>query len=598
MDDGFHERKKHIPGMASSHWMPFGTEVSEESTVFRFYAPASREIQLEWNGCGERLLPMHFRGEGWYELEVPGTAAGSRYRFVLPDGERVPDPASRFQPQDCFAPSEVIDPRAYRWNDAGWRGRRWEEIVLYELHVGAFTEAGSFLGIIEKLDHLERLGITGIELMPVADFPGERNWGYDGVLLFAPDSAYGRPEDLKTFVDAAHARRIAVIVDVVYNHLGSEGNLISKYWPQFYSPVHENAWGKVPNFDGEGREQLREFIVHNALYWIEEFHADGLRLDASNAMVDSSPRHILDEIAERVRRIAADREIHLILEDEHPAANRLLRQGKERTKGYTAQWNHQMANLRELPLERPRDEKTDTVVRMIALGFGGIKGEEKIDCRVPSISYVSFLQTHDLVGNDPMGQRIYVKAPVGAIRTLSAMYLLAPQIPMLFMGDEWGASTPFPFFCDFRGEIAQKIASGRLKFLEGLGVQKTTLKHMPDPLEPGNLHCARLNWSEVEQGEHAEWLVWYQRILQVRREEIVPLLGTATGGCGEYRVLGPGRFVVTWTLAEAQLTLEANLCDVVGTGFPQRERRILWLEGTEGNQQRLGPWTVRWLISP
>jgi maltooligosyltrehalose trehalohydrolase len=578
--------------------MPFGTEIFPESTVFHLYAPGCREIRLELNGSSE-LLPMYFRGEGWYEREVPGVAAGSLYRFVLPDGERVPDPASRFQPQDCFGPSEVIDPRAYRWNDVNWRGRPWEEMVLYELHVGAFTEAGSFRSAMERLDHLEHLGITGIELMPMADFPGERNWGYDGVLLFAPDSVYGRPEDLKAFIDAAHARGIAVIFDVVYNHLGAEGNLIPKYWPQFYSPVHENAWGKVPNFDAEGWEQLREFIVHNALYWLEEFHGDGLRVDASNAMVDCSSCHILDEISERVRSAAGERPIHLILEDEHVAANRLLSNGAERTKSYTAQWNHQMANLRELPLEAPQYEKTEIVARMVAFGFGGMQGEDAVDCRVPSQSYVSFLQTHDLVGNDLTGQRIYAKAPVAAIRALSAIYLLVPQIPMLFMGDEWGASTPFPFFCDFRGDLAQKISSGRLKFLQKLGVEGATMEDMPDPLAPETFHCAHLDWSELEQAEHAEWLAWYRRILQVRREEIVPLLRSGTGKCGGYEVIGPGQFVATWTLAtDAQLTLEANLSEIASGGFCKFTKRVLWLEGREGNQQKLGPWAVRWLISP
>ena len=250
-------------------------------------------------------------------------------------------------------PSEFIDPEAYLWTDTAWRGRPWNEAVLYELHVGTFTPEGTYRAAIAKLDHLARIGITGIELMGVADFPGKRNWGYDSVLLYAPDSAYGRPEDLKALVDAAHARGIMVLFDVVYNHLGREGNLIPKYWPQFMSPIHDTPWGKPPNFDAEGSHEVREFIIHNALYWLDEFHADGLRLDASHDIKDTSSRHLLDELANRVHALAGDRHIHLILEDEHNASARLMREPDGKPTLYTAQWNHQMAHLRELISEKP-----------------------------------------------------------------------------------------------------------------------------------------------------------------------------------------------------------------------------------------------------
>jgi malto-oligosyltrehalose trehalohydrolase len=509
-----------------------------------------------------------------------------------------------------YGPSEVIDPQAYRWDDAAWRGRPWREVVLYELHVGAFTFNGTFLGAIEKLDHLTRLGVTGIELMPVADFPGTRNWGYDGVLMYAPDSAYGRPEDLKALVDAAHARDIIVIFDVIYNHLGAEGNSLTRYFPQFYSPAHESPWGRVPNFDADGCEQVREFIIHNALYWVEEFHADGLRLDASHDMVDNSSLHILDELAMRVKMVAGERTVHLILEDERNVSARLTRDKDGRPQAYSAQWNHQMALLRELPADKlcaqdtASSRKIETVARMIATGYSGkteTPGQvNEIDCDIPPTACIAFLQTHDLVGNDLVGQRIYSKAPLEAVRALSAVYLLSPQIPMLFMGDEWGASTRFPFFCDLRADMAQDVRKGRLEFLQkNLQVEAEALKQVPDPLALATFRSAHLDWNEPERGEHAEWLAWYGRILRVRHKEIVPLLLGASRQCGDCHVTGPAAFIATWMLAgRVQLTLEANLCDQSDTGIPDSAGRVIWEEGANTSPGELGPWTVRWVLNP
>ncbi len=281
--------------------MPFGAEVLTDGRVrFRIFAPAASSMRLQIEGVDE-LLALVSEGNGWYCLTTDRASAGTRYTFRLPDGIAIPDPASRFQPEDLGGSSEVIDPEAFPWSCPDWKGRPWEEAVLYELHLGTFTREGTFQSAIEKLDHLAALGITAIELMCLADFAGNRNWGYDPVLLYAPDSAYGRPEHMKAFIDAAHARGIMVILDVVYSHFGPEGNYLSRYFPQILSPRHTTPWGSALNFDGLGSGEVRELVMQNALYWIEEFQVDGLRLDASHAIIDDGPRHVLDDLRDRVK---------------------------------------------------------------------------------------------------------------------------------------------------------------------------------------------------------------------------------------------------------------------------------------------------------
>jgi maltooligosyltrehalose trehalohydrolase len=587
--------------------MPFGCELTGAGAHFRFFAPAAHQVKLELNGS-PKLHSMEPCGNGWHQLLITGARAGTRYRFALPDGTRVPDPASRFQPDDLTGPSQIIDPCAYAWSDSQWTGRPWSEAVLYELHVGAFTREGTNQVAFSNLRQLGDLGSTRIEQKALADFPGARNWGYDGVLLYAPDSVYGRPEDLKALVDAAHARGIMVLLDVVYNHLGAQANLIPRYWPNFLSPIHDTPWGKPPNFDADGACEVREFIIHNALYWIEEFHVDGLRLDASHDMRDSSQRHILDELADRIHTAAPHRDVHLILEDEHNASARLLRDLNGKPSLCSAQWNHQMAHLRELASDTETARQgglaklTETIARMVAIGFAGTtpaaKESDAIDCRVPPTAYISFLQTHDLVGNDLTGERAYAKFPLRINRALSATYLLVPQIPMLFMGDEWGASTPFQFFCDFSGDMADKIRSGRRAFLKKeLHLEDADLDHMPDPLAPEAFLVSHLNWNEPTEPEHADWLQWYRRILTVRREHITPLLRTVNDRCGDYKVLSPGAFTAHWTLGgNARLTLDANLCDHPTDTFAPPEGDTLWLEGESPNPTTLAPWSVRFTL--
>jgi malto-oligosyltrehalose trehalohydrolase len=324
------------PTMRSSHW---GPQILPSGGVhFRLWAPALERVSLRLEDDGD-LLAMRASRTGWHELTTQRAGVGSRYSFVLADGQRVPDPAARFQPEDVQGPSEIIDTSAYAWRDRGWRGRPWNEAVLYELHVGCFTPAGTFRAARDKLPHLVRLGVTALELMPIAAFPGTRNWGYDGVLPYAPDSSYGRPEDLQALVDAAHQLDLMVILDVVYNHFGPEGNFLGRYAPQFFTDRHHTPWGSGMNFDGADSAEVREFFIGNALYWIEQFHFDGLRFDAVHTMVDDSPRHIIEELAERVRATVCDRAVHLVLENEENEASRLLRDPAGRPLQLTAQWN-------------------------------------------------------------------------------------------------------------------------------------------------------------------------------------------------------------------------------------------------------------------
>mgnify|MGYP001545430018 CR=1 FL=1 len=321
--------------------MPFGAQVLPDGRVrFRLWAPAAARVELvlESSAGAERTLPLAMSVDGWHELTTRHAPAGSRYRYRIDGGTLVPDPASRRNPRGVHGPSEVVDPGSFDWTDAAWRAPPWRQAVLYELHVGTFTPEGTFAGVTDKLEHLQRLGVTAIELMPVAEFPGSRSWGYDGVLPYAPASAYGPPEELKSLVCAAHARGIAVMLDVVYNHFGPEGNFLHLYAPQFFTDRHATPWGAAIDFERPGGRAVRDFFVHNALYWLEEYHLDGLRLDAVHAIFDAGEPHILTEIARAARSgPGRERPVYLVLENLANEAHRLGPDGA--AEAFDAQWN-------------------------------------------------------------------------------------------------------------------------------------------------------------------------------------------------------------------------------------------------------------------
>ena len=588
--------------------MPFGAELQADGSVrFRVWAPEAAFLHLALEGSSE-LMPMTRAEDGWHELITPAATVGSLYRFVLPNGLRVPDPASRFQPDDVNGPSEVIDPAAYTWRTLDWHGCPWEQTVLYELHIGTFTPEGTFCAAIGRLEYLARLGVTAIEIMSIGDFPGRRNWGYDGVLLYAPDSSYGRPEDLKAFVDAAHALGMMVILDVVYNHFGPEGNYIAQYFPDIVTDEYKTPWGQALNFDAKHSDKTRMFIVQNALYWVEEFRMDGLRLDAVHAILDSSSTHILDELARSVRSIAGERPVHLILESDDRVWHHLRRDELARPLSSTAQWNHDIQKLVALALSSGRPEAadradTDLIGKALIEGFTSGPHHRNAPGDVMELSsspggFISFLQTHDVVGNRIAGERIHQLAAPEAVRAIAAVYLLAPQIPMLFMGEEWGASTPFPYFCDFTGELAEAVRTGRLEQFASPEERKNPelLAAAPDPLAGATFLSAKLQWKERLAGPHATWLQWYTGILQTRRQAIVPLLHRLHASRGRYEVLGPRQIEVMWGLDGEELRMDANLSDRPSGLFHPNEGRTLWQEGAELEASALERWSVRWSL--
>lgn len=578
-----------------------GATVEAGGVRFRLWAPGCEQVSLAFEQDA-RVLAMQKQPGGFHELFVADAAAGTLYRYQLPDGMKVPDPASRYQPQDVHGPSEVIDPGAYNWTER-WNGRPWDEVVLYELHVGAFTPEGTFNAATSKLDHLQALGITAIEIMPISDFPGGRNWGYDGVLPYAPDSSYGRPDDLKALVEAAHARGIAVLLDVVYNHFGPDGNYLPVYAPTFFTDRHKTPWGAAINYDGQHSAPVREFVIRNALYWIEEFHLDGLRFDAVHAIIDESPRHLLDELSERARA-ATTRPLHLLLENEDNDPGRLTRKDGVPVH-YTAQWNDDIHHVLHTAATHERtgyyadyEGDTDLLGKALAEGFGyqgqmmpyrGSPRGEPCD-QLPPGAFVAFIQNHDQIGNRAFGERLNSIAKPEAMRALAATYLLLPQCPMIFMGEEWGATQPFPFFCDFEGDLADAVRKGRREeFARFPEFQDPASRdRIPDPLAETTFTSAKLDWSAAT----APRLAHYRELIAARRQHIVPLLPSIGRG-GNATRHGDGAVQVRWQAGADTLVLAANL-SARRVDVPSARGRTLWSEGD--TVPALGPWSVRWTL--
>jgi maltooligosyltrehalose trehalohydrolase len=525
--------------MQRIHRMPFGAEITGEGVRFALWAPTAQEVSLVLDGAEH---PMPLAEEGWRRLTLPGVRAGSRYGFRIDRNLTVPDPASRFQPDDVHRESVVVDPAAFDWSDGAWRGRPWEETVLYEVHVGTATPEGTYAGLEGKLEELRDVGITAIELLPLAEFPGQRNWGYDGVLPFAPDSAYGTPEDLKRLIDRAHALGLMVFIDVVYNHFGPSGNYLHVYAKSFFTERHRTPWGAGINFDDTDSRTVRDFFIHNALYWLEEYHADGLRFDAVHAILDDSEPHILEEIAERVRAALPDREIHLVLENDANEARWLSRNG-EHPSLHTAQWNDDLHHCWHTLLTGEADgyyiDYADTPVerlgRCLSEGFayqgepsahrgGEPRGERS--GHLPPTAFVAFLQNHDQIGNRAFGERIGTLTSHDRLSLARAALLLSPQIPLLYMGEEWEASTPFLYFVDFADDesLSNAVREGRRReFANFRSFTANSEQEIPDPTLDETFRRSRLRWEERSLAPHVGVLAETRRLLDLRRAEIVPL---------------------------------------------------------------------------
>ncbi len=580
----------------------FGARLTADGTSFRLWAPAAKRVDL----LLEKPQPLRRGEDGWFCADLTGVKAGVRYKFRIDDEIDVPDPASAFQPDDVSGPSEVIDHASYRWRATDWRGRPWQETVAIETHVGTFTPEGTCRAMIGKLDHLVATGITALELMPLADFAGQRNWGYDGVLWYAPDSVYGRPDDLKALIDEAHLRGLMVFLDVVYNHFGPEGNYLGRYAPGFFMEA-QTPWGSAIDYRVP---QVRAFAIENALYWLREYRFDGLRLDAVHAIPELGEISMLHDLSVAVGKLAAEtrRHIHLVLENDDNSAS-ALDAGQDPPRGkYRAQWNDDYHHAWHVWLTGEtqgyyRDYTTSPmadVARALASGFvyqgeasahrgGQLRGEPSGELH--PTAFVNFLQNHDQIGNRALGDRLESNVSASAIEAALAITLLAPMVPMLFMGEEWGSKAPFPFFCDFEGDLAEAVRNGRRK--EFAGVYAKYGDEIPDPLDPLTFQSAMLDWQSLNEQAGRKRFALVQSLLAIRRREIVPrLAGTTFGGA---HAKDSDLLTADWRMGDgATLRLLANL----SAGEIAREQSEttgtpIWGDETSG---LVPPWSVFWRL--
>jgi len=583
-----------------NHPMPFGTHCLTEGGVrFRLWAPTARNIELVLQQDDkEHRVAMPAGSDGWRQVDLAAARAGDLYCYRLEDGLCIPDPASRFQPRDVHGPSEIIDPAGFAWQDTAWEGRPWHEAVVYELHVGTFTPAGTYRAAMDRLDYLVDLGITAVELMPLADFPGRRNWGYDGVLPYAPDASYGRPEDLKAFIQAAHARGLMVLLDVVYNHFGPEGNYLHLYAPQFFTDRHHTPWGAAINYDGADAGPVRDYFIHNALYWLEEYRFDGLRLDAVHAIFDDSPRHILEELAEAVHAgPGRDRQVHLVLENDANQARFLKRDFTDhgqRPRWYAAQWNDDIHHAYHVLLTGEGDgyysDYADAPARHLArcLGEGFAwqgepspfrQGEHRgeLSEQLPPLAFVNFIQNHDQIGNRAFGERLSQLTSLEKLRAATAALLLAPNPPLLFMGDEFAAATPFLFFCDFGPDLQAAVRDGRRReFAQFERFSDPAVREaIPDPGAVATCQQSRLDWACLELHPHAECLTYTRTLLALRKRELFHRLADSRSlGAA---AIGPAALRAACRLGDgAVLTLLINLGDAALAGVERPAGRLLF----------------------
>jgi maltooligosyltrehalose trehalohydrolase len=523
-------------GYPSLGALPRGGAVS-----WRLWAPAARHVDVVEEPAGV-AHPMRAAGRGFFEAVVPGIDPGALYRYRIDGGRSYPDPASRFQPGGVHGPSMVIDPGRYAWRDDGWRGLAQKDLVFYELHVGTFTPEGTFAGVRKRLPYLKDLGVTAVELMPVAEFPGRWNWGYDGAALFAPSRAYGSPDDLRSLVDEAHRLELAVFLDVVYNHFGPDGAYAVALSPAFLSKTHSTPWGPAINLDGEMADAVRGFFVENALHWLVEYRFDGLRLDAIHSLVDDSPVHFLQELAGAVHALGGPR--RYVFAEDHRNLNTVILAPQKGGYGLDGAWNddyhHQLRRLLAHDSDGYFLDFSDSTVDLAtvlrrgwlftgqyAQYFGAPRGTDPAG--IPLTRFVDFVQNHDQVGNRPSGERITNAISLAAFRTATALLLFAPQLPLLFMGQEWAAETPFCYFTDHHPELGRLVSEGRRKeFRRFAGFQG----EVPDPQDPDTFSRSRVDWSELDRAPHAGILRLYRDLLRQRPEWRGPFTVThpAEGG--------------------------------------------------------------------
>lgn len=532
--------------MKAKRRYPIGAEVQPSGgTHFLVWAPRPDKVDLilESGPGAPATIPMKALADGYHGAMVPTATAGTRYRFRLDGKGSYPDPASRFQPDGPHGSSQVVDPSAYEWRDANWPGVSVKGQVLYEMHVGTFTREGTFAAAQNELAELAACGITVIEVMPVADFPGRFGWGYDGVGQFAPVWLYGEPDDFRRFVDTAHLNGIGVILDVVYNHFGPSGNYLKEYSPDYFTDAYKNEWGEAINFDGKNSQPVREFFLANAAYWIEEFHLDGLRLDATQQIFDASPEYIVTAIARRVRKAAGNRQTILVAENE-PQDSNLVRPVAEGGNGLDSLWNDDFHHSAMVALTGRNEAyytdylgKPQEFLSMLKYGYlyqgqrykwqKNRRGSPGLD--LPPQAFVLYIQNHDQIANSGRSERLQFLTSPGRLRAMTALLLLAPGTPMLFQGQEFGASTPFYYFSDHDPELAKLVREGRAQFIQQFRSLATPemQSFVKDPGNPSVFEQCKLDLRERER--HRPVYDLHKDLLRLRREDPVFAAQTPRG---------------------------------------------------------------------
>ena len=568
--------------MSTSQWhLSFGANLTApHRTIFRIWAPSQEKMTV---AIADRApLAMTRDDAGWFEVEAD-CGAGTRYKYVLANGTKVPDPAARAQSGDIHGPSIVVDPGSYHWRNRTWRGRPWREAAIYELHVGLL---GGFTGVAQELSRLAKLGITAIELMPIAEFPGARNWGYDGVLPFAPESSYGSPDDLKGLIDAAHEHGLMIFLDVVYNHFGPDGNYLHLYAPEMFRTDLSTPWGPAIDFR---RKEVRRFFIENVLYWLLEYRFDGLRFDAVNQIPEQD---WLDEMAAEVRRVVGpERQIHLVLENDNNAAKYL-------TSAFDAQWNDDGHHVLHLLLTGERngyyrdyiDNPAARLARCLKDGFiyqgepspyrgGNARGTRSAE--LPATAFVLFLQNHDQIGNRALGERLTILADPAALEAVIALQILCPQIPLIFMGEELASRTPFLFFTDHNSDLAKDVREGRRREFASFAPHHDPeyLASIPDPNNPDTFERSKPD-PDRSLGSRREAL--YKELLAIRQAEIVPRLHDMQAL--DAHAIGPAAVLARWQVGDhALLTIGANL-GTSAAPVTQLNGRLLFANSTEAAQ--------------
>jgi len=568
--------------MSASQWhLPFGANlIAPHRTTFRIWAPSQEKMAV---AIADRPpLAMTRNDAGWFEVEAD-CGAGTCYKYVLANGAKVPDPAARAQSGDIHGPSIVVDPGSYYWRNRTWRGRPWREAMIYELHVGLL---GGFTGVARELSRLANLGITAIQLMPIAEFPGARNWGYDGVLPFAPECSYGSPDDLKSLIDATHDHGLMVFLDVVYNHFGPDGNYLHLYAPEMFRADLSTPWGPAVDFR---RKEVRRFFIENVLYWLLEYRFDGLRFDAVNQIPEQD---WLDEMAAEVRSVVGpERQIHLVLENDNNAAKYL-------TSAFDAQWNDDGHHVLHLLLTGERngyyrdyiDNPAARLARCLKDGFiyqgepspyrsGNARGTRSAE--LPSTAFVLFLQNHDQIGNRALGERLTVLADAAALEAGIALQILCPQIPLLFMGEELASRTPFLFFTDHNSDLAKAVREGRRREFASFAPRHDPeyLASIPDPNNPHTFERSKPD-PDRSLGSRREAL--YKELLAIRQAEIVPRLHDMQAL--DAHAIGPAAVLARWQVSDhALLTIGTNL-GTSAAPVTQLNGRLLFANSTEAGQ--------------